>query len=73
MTVSAWLGCVALGYPGRERYSIAFFLDPNPDAEVACLPGCMGAGEAPKYQPVTGADFLKMRLAATYEHVRAGG
>jgi isopenicillin N synthase-like dioxygenase len=25
---------------GRERFSIAFFLDPNPDAEIACLPGC---------------------------------
>jgi isopenicillin N synthase-like dioxygenase len=24
--------------PGRERYSIAFFLDPNPDAVVAVLP-----------------------------------
>ena len=28
----------------RERYSIAFFYDPNPDAEVAVIPTCVGAG-----------------------------
>jgi isopenicillin N synthase-like dioxygenase len=30
---------------GRERYSIAFFFDPNPEAEVAAIPSCVGAGE----------------------------
>jgi len=57
---------------GLERYSIAFFLDPNPDAEVACLTGCVRAGEAPKYAPVSGADYLKSRLDASYEPVKAG-
>lgn len=28
----------------RDRYSAAFFLDPNPDAEIACLPTCAGPG-----------------------------
>ena len=27
--------------PGKDRYSVAFFLDPNPDAIVACLPTCV--------------------------------
>ena len=31
---------------GRERYSVAFFLDPNPDVEIACLPTCIGPGDA---------------------------
>src|SRR5580658_3841454 len=26
--------------PGRDRYSVAFFLDPNPEALIECLPGC---------------------------------
>jgi len=26
--------------PGRDRYSVAFFLDPNPDALIECLSGC---------------------------------
>ena len=48
--------------PERVRRSIPFFLDPNPDAVIAALPG---TGEA-KYPPVTGAEYLKMRLDATY-------
>lgn len=51
---------------GRDRYSIAFFLDPNPDSLVACLPGCVKEG-APKYAPVLAADYLRSRLEPTYE------
>jgi isopenicillin N synthase-like dioxygenase len=52
--------------PPRERYSIAFFLDPNPDALVAALPGCVAAGEPPRYAPVTAQEYLRQRFAATY-------
>lgn len=55
---------------GRERYSIAFFLDPNPDAEVTCLPGCLGEGEQAKYPAISSADYLKSRLDASYEPVK---
>ncbi|MEL7212127.1 MAG: 2-oxoglutarate and iron-dependent oxygenase domain-containing protein [Pseudomonadota bacterium] len=48
--------------PKKARKSIAFFLDPNPDAVVSALPG---TGE-PKYPAVTGADYLRSRLDATY-------
>lgn len=48
--------------PPRARKSVAFFLDPNPDSVIACLPG---TGDA-KYPPVTGANYLASRLAATY-------
>jgi len=53
---------------GRERYSIAFFLDPNPDAVVECLPSCVSAERPPRYSPTTGAAYLKSRLDATYLH-----
>jgi isopenicillin N synthase-like dioxygenase len=56
--------------PGRDRYSVAFFLDPNPDVEVACLPTCVAPGAAPKYEPVTAGAFLHSRLAPTYAHAR---
>ena len=49
--------------PKRARQSVAFFLDPNPDAVVAALPGT----GAPKYPPVTGAAYLQSRLSATYK------
>lgn len=48
--------------PKRRRRSIAFFLDPNPDAVIAALPGTGAA----KYPPVTGAEYLRSRLDATY-------
>ncbi len=52
---------------GRERYSIAFFLDPNPDAIVECLPTCSGPGNPPRYAPIRGDDYLESRLNPTYK------
>jgi isopenicillin N synthase-like dioxygenase len=52
--------------PGQDRYSVAFFLDPNPDAMISCLPGCEAPGQAPKYGPILAADYLRQRLVATY-------
>jgi isopenicillin N synthase-like dioxygenase len=57
--------------PDRERYSIAFFLDPNPDAVVATLPGFADARGASKYPAITGAEYLTARLNATYDHRQA--
>jgi isopenicillin N synthase-like dioxygenase len=38
---------------GRDRFSVPFFLDGNPDYLVSCLPGCAGPGNPAKYSPVT--------------------
>ncbi|MCX8102483.1 MAG: isopenicillin N synthase family oxygenase [Geminicoccaceae bacterium] len=51
---------------GRDRYSIAFSLDPNPDALVACLPSCTGPGRPARFPPIHAADHLRARLEATY-------
>lgn len=51
---------------GRERYSVAFFLDPNADAPVAALPGTVPPGESPRYAPITAGEHLAERLRATY-------
>ncbi len=53
--------------PGRERFSIAFFLDPNPDADIACLPGCATPARPARYAPIRGDAFLLSRLSPTYE------
>ncbi len=53
--------------PARERYSIAFFLDPNPQALVSALPSCVPAGQPPRHPPVTAAQHLRERLSATYK------
>jgi isopenicillin N synthase-like dioxygenase len=49
----------------KERYSIAFFYDPNPDAIVETIPSCLSQGEHPRYPAVLAADYLKHRLDAS--------
>jgi isopenicillin N synthase-like dioxygenase len=56
--------------PVRDRYSVAFFLDPNPDARVEVLKACIAPGTVSKYPPTTGADYLRERLTATYDHLK---
>lgn len=48
--------------PKRQRRSVAFFCEANPDALVAALPGT----GAPMYPPIRAADYLASRLEATY-------
>jgi len=52
--------------PAAERYSMAFFLDPNPDALVSAIPSCVAPGEAPRHAPISAQDYLAQRFAATY-------
>ncbi len=44
----------------KARYSMPFFMHPNPNAMLSCLPACRGAGA--KYADITGGDFLMQRL-----------
>ena len=43
-----------------SRYSMPFFIHPNMDAMLECIPSCRGSGE--KYAPILGQDFLMQRL-----------
>jgi isopenicillin N synthase-like dioxygenase len=51
---------------GCDRYSIAFFLDANPDAVVDVLETCIGPDHPKHYEPITAADYLASRFAETY-------
>ena len=51
---------------GIDRFSIAFFLDPNPDAMSSALPTCVTAERPARYPPIDGAAYLSQRLDATY-------
>ena len=56
--------------PSAERYSIPFFLDPDPDAMVSVIEG-FGAA---KYPPILAGDYIAQRFDATYAHrVEAAG
>lgn len=50
---------------GKDRYSVPFFLDGNPDYQVRCLPNCCSPDSPPKYAPTTVAAHTaeKYRLA----------
>ncbi len=49
-----------------DRYSIAFFCQPDADAEITCLPTCQSKDNPPKYPPITSGEYLLSRLLATY-------
>ena len=52
--------------PMAERYSIAMFVDPNPDAIVRAIPSCVPDGESPRHAPISAHDYLEQRFASTY-------
>jgi len=47
----------------RERLSLAFFLDPNPDAVVEAPPTCVSPERPARYPATTGAAYLKKPLS----------
>ncbi len=56
---------------GRDRYSLAFFLDANADALVEAIPSCISPGERPRYAPITAGAYLASRFAQTYGFTQA--
>jgi len=62
-----------------RRMSLVFFHQPNYDTLVECLPSCLGAGESPKYAPITSGDQLLSKFVrqttfgrVTLEKAKAG-
>ncbi|KAK4745227.1 hypothetical protein SAY87_011539 [Trapa incisa] len=53
---------------GQERYSVAFFLDPDQDCIVECIPSCYSESCPPRFPPIRSGDYLKERLRVTYGH-----
>ncbi len=52
--------------PLAERYSIALFVDPNPDALVSAIASCVAPGSSPRYPQITAKAYLQQRFDATY-------
>ncbi|KAL3497538.1 hypothetical protein ACH5RR_040270 [Cinchona calisaya] len=51
---------------GQERYSAAFFFDPNPDCMVECLKSCCSESCPPRYPPIRSGDYIEERFRLTY-------
>lgn len=54
--------------PPMERYSMAYFLDANPDALVT--PILTPAAPEPTFPPITSGAFIQARLSPTYAHTQ---
>ncbi|KAF3326781.1 2-oxoglutarate-dependent dioxygenase [Carex littledalei] len=51
---------------GKERYSIAYFVEPSHECIVECLPTCMSESNPPKFPPVTCSAYLNQRYMDTH-------
>jgi isopenicillin N synthase-like dioxygenase len=56
-----------LNESGTDRYSIAYFHSPNPDAVIECLPTCT-AEEPPRYPPAVYRNLVLEFYRANYFH-----
>lgn len=54
---------------GRERYSMAFFVDADFDAVIEPLPSCVTDSNPRRYKPVTCGEHKFGRFAASYAHL----
>ena len=48
-----------------DRYSVPFFVNPDPDTVVECIPSCATAERPARYEPVTATRFLQGRIDGT--------
>lgn len=55
-----------LNVSGRDRYSVPFFVSPEYDTVLECLPSCRGSGNPARYEPVTMEEFTIEFLNRNY-------
>ncbi|GMQ07163.1 hypothetical protein CsSME_00051476 [Camellia sinensis var. sinensis] len=51
---------------GQERYSIAYFVEPNHDCLVECLPTCQSQENPPKFPPIKCETYMLQRYKDTH-------
>ena len=52
---------------GRERYSIAFFVDPDTDVPVSAFDSCISVDQPAKYPATTAGAYVAQRIAESNE------
>ena len=56
-----------VGTARRDRYSIPFFVNPDPATVVAGIPSCVTEDRPCRYEPVTAGEFLMSRIDSDTE------
>ena len=54
-----------------HRYSFPFFVEPDYETKVACVPTCMAKDKPAKYEPILSGDWIQSRFDATYAYREA--
>ncbi|MDA1100201.1 MAG: isopenicillin N synthase family oxygenase [Proteobacteria bacterium] len=49
-----------------RRQSIGYFMHPNFDTRIECLPTCLDPGEKPRYAPITAGEHIAMKIAKSH-------
>ena len=49
-----------------RRQSIGYFMHPNFDARIECLPSCLDPGAQPRYAPLTAGEHIAMKIAKSH-------
>jgi isopenicillin N synthase-like dioxygenase len=52
-----------IGLAESRRISIGFFVHPNYDAPIACIPTCLAAGATPRYPTITAGEHIAQKIA----------
>ena len=56
-----------IGDDGSRRLSIGYFVHPDYDARIACIPTCLAPGEMPKYPPITAGGHIAGKIARSHK------
>ena len=56
-----------VGSAGAHRFSIPFFVNPDPDTVVSTIGSCVTAERPERYEPVTAGEFLVSRIDSPTE------
>ena len=51
-----------------HRYSFPFFVEPDYETKVECVPTCATPENPAKYEPILGGEWIQYRLNATYAY-----
>jgi len=54
---------------GKERYSLPFFVNPDVDTTVECVPTCLHEDREPLHMPEKSDAILLERYSATFAHI----
>ncbi|KAK2356268.1 2-oxoglutarate (2OG) and Fe(II)-dependent oxygenase superfamily protein [Trifolium repens] len=51
---------------GKERYSVAFYMDPPTDCVVDCFESCCSESSPPRFPPIRSGDYFSERFKLIY-------